>query len=565
MQTVPARPQRAPVFGPALVILIGLALRLVMLGADVRFHPDEALFAAQARLISARGDVLLRDTDLDKPPLTFYVTALSYRVLGSTEFATRLPNVLFSGLSVAAVYALAWALYGDRVTAALAGLIMALSPYDLAFAATAFTDVQATFWVLLAAWCAVRDRWTAAGLAAALAFAAKSNALIMLPLIVALGIVHNARAGWRARDVVGRVGRLAGPLALGAALLVGWDMARAPRSFFELGYTRNNPGRLIRSDELLPRAEAWLHWLGFISGARVLNVIGLAVLPVHLAVGALRTRTRAAAADWLIAAFGVAFLVWQWLIAFNTYDRYLHPLGPFVILLAARMVRAIYPSPLLVNGEGENSGDQGRRTLKRSGYVKKSPLKGLSISPFSGLPGFRHSCQVSTGSDQTAPPLLKQGVVPYTPTGSWTRLARIALVALVIGMMIPATVNTVRGEARIGGDQGQHTGIDTLADFLNTRLRGEIVYDHWLGWELAYYLGAAPQVIVLYSPMPEALADDMGQQVAPRYFVAPSPAQAAPWLDALHRAGIHTTMIYEKPASAFVIYRLESQPSLFLD
>jgi 4-amino-4-deoxy-L-arabinose transferase-like glycosyltransferase len=510
MQTVPARPQRAPVFGPALVILIGLALRLVMLGMDVRFHPDEALFAAQARLISARGDVLLRDTDLDKPPLTFYVTALSYRALGSTEFATRLPNVLFSGLSVAAVYALAWALYEDRVTAALAGLIMALSPYDLAFAATAFTDVQATFWVLVAAWCAVRDRWSAAGLAAALAFAAKSNALIMLPLIVALGIAHNAGSAWRARDVAGRVGRLAGPLALGAALLVGWDMARAPRSFFELGYTRNNPGRLIRSDEVWPRAEAWLHWLGFISGARVLNVIGLAALPAHLAVGALRTRTRAAAADWLIAAFGVAFMAWQWLIAFNTYDRYLHPLVPFVILLAARMVSS----------------------LTTIGQPKGCPYETRVIR--------------------------RRGIVPYAPTGSWARLARIALVALVIGMMVPATAKTVRGEARIGGDQGQHTGIDTLADFLNTRLRGEIVYDHWLGWELAYYLGAAPQVIVLYSPMPEAMADDMGQQVAPRYFVAPSPAQAAPWLDALHRAGIHTSMIYENATNAFVVYRLES-------
>ena len=297
----------------------------------------------------------------------------------------------------------------------------------------------------------------------------------------------------------------------GLALLVGWDIARAPRSFFELGYTRNNPGRLIRSDELWPRAKAWLHWLGFISGSRVLNAIGLAVLPVHLAVGALRTRTRAAAADWLIAAFGVAFVAWHWLIAFNTYDRYLHPLVPFVILLAARMISSLTPrSPLPPSGRGGECGEQVPSPARRE--------------------------RGSRGEG---------------------KLARIALVALLIGMMIPATASTLQGKARIGGDQGQHTGIDTLAAFLNTRLRGEIVYDHWLGWELAYYLGDAPQVIVLYSPMPEALADSIGQQVAPRYFVAPSPAQAAPWLDALRRAGIHTTMIYETPADAFVIYRLE--------
>ncbi len=499
------------------MILIGMALRLVMLGVDVRFHPDEALFAAQARLISARGDVLLRETDLDKPPLTLFVTALSYRILGPTEFATRLPNVLFSGLSVAVIYTLAMALYGDRVTATLAGLLMALSPYDLAFAATAFTDVQATFWVLVAAWCAVRDRWTAAGIAAALAFAAKSNALIMLPLIVALGIAHNARTEWRVRDGLERVGRLVGPLALGAALLVGWDMARAPRSFFELGYSRNNPGRLIRADELWPRAERWLHWLGFISGTRVLNVMWLAMLPVHLA---RHSRTRSAVADWLIAAFGVAFMALHWLIAFNTYDRYLHPLVPFVILLAARLVSGLNlphpPTPSPSAGEGEINSER----IPFSARVR-------------GLRG--------------------EG-----------RLARIVLGILVIGMMIPAAAKTLRGEARIGGDQGQHSGIDTLADVLNTRLSGEIVYDHWLGWELAYYLGDTPHVIILYSPMPEALADELhdnqqsslADESTPRYFVAPSSALAAPWVDALRRVGTLYSIAYQDTANGFVIYRL---------
>jgi hypothetical protein len=41
-----------------------------------------------------------------------------------------------------------------------------------------------------------------------------------------------------------------------------------------------------------------------------------------------------------------------------------------------------------------------RRTLKRSGYAEKSPLKGLLISPFSGLSDFLHSRQVLTGGDE---------------------------------------------------------------------------------------------------------------------------------------------------------------------
>jgi hypothetical protein len=508
---------RASVFVPALVILIGMTLRLVMLGLDVRFHPDEALFAAQTRLISQQGDLLLRETDLDKPPLTFYVAALSFRLLGPTEFATRLPNVLFSSLSVALVYALARALYRDRVTAALAGLLFAVSPYDLAFAATAFTDVQATFWVLAAAWCAVRDHWSYAGIAAALAFAAKSNALIMLPLIVALGITHNAKAEWRFRDVLARLGRLVWPLALGVGLLVVWDLGRAPRSFFDLGYTRNNPGRLIRSDELWPRLGRWLHWLGFITGARALNLFLLAAAPVQLAAGR-RSRSRAALADWLMAGFAVAFLAWHWLIAFNTYDRYIHTLVPFLILMAARILTGLYKIDVV-----------GR--IVRA--YRHTPLPG------------------DAGTAPTRSPIY------FCLAGG----ARIALVVVVLGAMLPATVKTLRGEAAVGGDQGQHTGIDSLAVYLNRRLRGEIVYDHWLGWELAYYLGETPQVIVLYASLPEALADDM--ESAPRYcyFVAPSPQLAAPWLDALREAGIEISINYQDAENDFVIYRLAAQKS----
>ena len=141
-----------------------MLLRVSMLGLDVRFHPDEALFSAQARLITDQGDWLLRTTDLDKPPLTFYVNALSFRALGSSEFSARLPNVLFSSLSAAVLMAFTLALYRDRQTAILAGLLFALSPYDLAFSATVFTDVQATFWVLVACLLVARDRWLWAGL-----------------------------------------------------------------------------------------------------------------------------------------------------------------------------------------------------------------------------------------------------------------------------------------------------------------------------------------------------------------------------------------------------------------
>jgi 4-amino-4-deoxy-L-arabinose transferase-like glycosyltransferase len=510
-------------------VLLGLALRILTLGIDARFHPDEALFAAQARLISHGGDWLLRATDLDKPPLTLTITALSFRLLGATEFAARLPNVLFSGLSVALLYRLAQALYRDRTVSLLAALLGALSPYLLAFAPTAFTDGQATFWVLLAALLAARERWGWAGGATALAFAAKTTALWAAPLIVALGLVRIARPAWRGRDVLARLARYTLPLLAGIALLVLWDLGRAPRSFFSLGWERNDPGRLIRSDELWPRLEAWAHWLGFGTGSDALNAWLAVLIPawlvahlveayghtplrnhsahaaqhhpgartrmlIPLALSALSaplrfsrpSPLRQATLDWVIAIYAMALLGGLWLVAFNTYDRYLHTLVPFVLLLAARALVG-------------------------------------AIRRISARPALRLA-------------------------------AGLALAAT----MLPGTLAALRGEAPLGGDQGAHRGIDALAEFLNAELAGETVYDHWLGWELAFYLGATPRVTVVYQPLPAALAEAMSGCGCRRFFAAPQGPQTAPWRAALARAGVAVTTAYRDPAGRFAVYRLDA-------
>lgn len=466
------------------MLLIALALRIGMLGVDVRLHPDEALFAAQARLIPTQGDWLLRTTDLDKPPLTFYVTALAFKLLPVSEFAARLPNVLFSGASVALVYALTCHLYRDRGTALIAMLLMALSPYNLAFSATVFTDIQATFWVLAACVLAVRDRWLWAGVAAALIFAAKSTALLFVPLILALGIAQTAQSNWRWRDLGQRVGMFLLPLFAGLMLLLLWDAARAPRSFFDLGYTRNNPGRLIRSDEVIPRLNQWGHWLHYATGSRLLNG-GLLAAALLWMLARLRARTRAATTSWLIAGYSLAFVGWHWLVAFNTFDRYLHSLIPFLLILGAHMIAEAWH------------------------WLGARPAVLLAI-----------------------------------------------LVTLT-GAMSPAVGIALRGDAPLGGDQGTHTGIDALARYLNTELAGQKVYDHWLGWELAFYLGPDPGVELRYKPLPEALADDM--QAVPRYFAAPSPTHAAPWIAALHRADIQTVTVYHDQRHGFTVYRLSAR------
>jgi hypothetical protein len=97
-----------------------------------------------------------------------------------------------------------------------------------------------------------------------------------------------------------------------------------------------------------------------------------------------------------------------------------------------------------------------------------------------------------------------------------------------------------------------------LADFLNAKPLGAVVYDHWLGWELGYYLGEWTDKRRVYYPTPEALVSDALKldDPAPRYFVAPTREPVAPWLDALRRAGYAVERVYQQ--QGFAVYELTS-------
>lgn len=89
---------------------------------------DAAQYAAMSRDMLAKGDLLhLKDRGfeyLDKPPLIFWCTALSYKLLGVSTFSYKLPSFLFSLLAVASTVGLAKRFYSQRI-ALLSGMIMA--------------------------------------------------------------------------------------------------------------------------------------------------------------------------------------------------------------------------------------------------------------------------------------------------------------------------------------------------------------------------------------------------------------------------------------------------------
>ena len=417
----------------ALVLIIAALCRIPGLVADVRFHPDEALYATFAREILQTNDFLLIGRALDKPPLHFFAVAGTFAAIGQSEFTARLPACFASLISIAALYAIGQRLYGVRI-GLLVALLLAGSPVDRAFAASAFTDPLLTMFILLALLASVRGRWSAAGLLCAAAFATKPSALGWLPLVLLVG--------WTAQGSARGTGRGLVAAAVGLALLIAWSIARDTHpDFWALNGMNNTPDRLIRSDEVIPRAA---YWLGIVWAACPLAIAAW-VVPL---LRPLRTLDR------IIAGYAVAVIGVYWLVAFNTYDRYLLPLVPLLLLMSARLVVALYD------------------------YLARR----------------------------------------------WRdRVALLASAAFVVWMLAPLPVTNA-----------SQAGIDDFARDLNALPAGTIIYEHWLGWELGWYLGSAPNVRLVWLP---SVADLIVEaQCSPVYIIGPQD-DLAPWLDEMHIRG----------------------------
>ena len=154
MSEEPARAESTPRSRAALCIaLAGCALLAAVLafsdlGVRPLMSPAEGRYALVAREMLESGDWiqprLNRARFYEKPPLTFWGVATSYRIFGFTEFASRLPSALAYIGTVVVTFLLALQLVGSR-TAPLAGLIYATSLGPFIFGRFLFTDTLLVF------------------------------------------------------------------------------------------------------------------------------------------------------------------------------------------------------------------------------------------------------------------------------------------------------------------------------------------------------------------------------------------------------------------------------------
>jgi 4-amino-4-deoxy-L-arabinose transferase-like glycosyltransferase len=429
------------------ILLLGFALRVAYLTAD-RFHADEALYAGWA-LLARDHDPLLLGVPVDKPPLYLYTLTGSLIAFGPSEVAARLPSLAASVLGIALVYRLGRRLYG-RSVGLWAALFLALSPFDILFARTAFTDSMLVMWTLAALCAVAAGRWLAAGLLLGLAFATKQHAVLLIPLVAAVGWVQlPAPAAGRLGSTTKRLrhgtrGLLAGALgfALPFGLVTAWD---APRWAVRPGYWQQSAmsyGGLVWAPaaEWGERLVEWLGWARYLAGTPVLGIMLIAGCAALLVYGwRNHPRTRQTWLDTTFVVYAIGYLAVHAILGFSIWDRYLLPLAPLVGLILGRIV--VWTS----------------RTVGRESDQRRQETT-ATVSP-----SILHALRVR---------IVQSGVVP-----------------LFLSLSLLSGWKAAGNGYPVGGEHWAYQGLDQVVAYLQENAPPDaVLYHHWLRWHYSYYL-----------------------------------------------------------------------------
>ncbi|HKV56139.1 MAG TPA: glycosyltransferase family 39 protein [Candidatus Binataceae bacterium] len=138
-----------------LVLCIAAAalLYLTGLGRPPLWEPDEGRYAETAREMVVGGDYITPHNNFvryfEKPPLLYWTTAASIKLLGVNEFAVRLPAAIASVGEVAVTEVLGELMFGV-MAGIMAAIALALSPLFFGFARFATPDPLLAFFVTAA-------------------------------------------------------------------------------------------------------------------------------------------------------------------------------------------------------------------------------------------------------------------------------------------------------------------------------------------------------------------------------------------------------------------------------
>ncbi len=234
-------------------ILIGAFLLLTyFLGLFVPVTSDAGKYAAISRVIYETGDwinlMVHFEPYLQKPPLLFWITTPFYFLLGPSEFAFKLPVLLYSILAVYSTYRFAILFY-PKLTAQIAALMLVSSEFYFLFHNDIHTDVLLTANVIFAMWQLAEyfksyklQNMILAGLGIGLALISKGPIGVFVPVTATVAHLAFTKQLKQILNYKIIIGAVVGLLVLGIGLLglynqFGWEG-------LEFFFWENNAGRI---------------------------------------------------------------------------------------------------------------------------------------------------------------------------------------------------------------------------------------------------------------------------------------------------------------------------------
>jgi 4-amino-4-deoxy-L-arabinose transferase-like glycosyltransferase len=313
-------------------------------GIPYLFDWDELIYASLARQMLASGDPLSLAINgepfFEKPPLFFWLQALSMAVLGMNEGAARLPNAWVGGITVALLVGWGSHLRGVEF-GCLWGILLLTGYLPLFFYKTGLIDPLlnlgmgvglGSLWAAEEAWRAGYSgrRWRAVGaLALGLAVLAKGPVGLVLPL--AIWILYKL---WQ-RDPPLRWGESLVFLSLAVAVPLTWlaleGVQRGPEWVEEFGRYQ---WRILTSSDGHP-GPVYFHLLAFALGCFPWGALALAgilqTIPRSMGLVDLTRR----AESLLLVAFGVVLALFSLLVQTKLvhYTSLLYPIGAYFAAL----------------------------------------------------------------------------------------------------------------------------------------------------------------------------------------------------------------------------------------
>lgn len=431
------------------ICLLAFVLRLGPL-YDNRFHPDEALFSTWSLQIARGENPLLTGVPIDKPPLLIYLNALSFYVFGQSELAARVPNLIASVVSVVLV----WKLGISRL---VIGQSVISSPVDRLtnLPISQFTNLLPPLLFALSPF--------------AISFAPTA---FLDPMMIMFGLASlvaasRGRTGW-------------------AGIWLGLSFATKVQGLFfaPLLWVFASLGHLVT---LSPRhAVAQFRRL----------ILGLGLVVFFVLV-------------WDRARGGLPFWQQQTINYGDIRLIYAAEIGSRMIGWLAFLPYFFGP---IVGAIGLIGLPQLLRTSQRDRWLLLWLVALLALHWLFNFPIWDRyvlllvpiaAMVVGQSIGRLVNWVLARSIIL-----SSRHLVRPIMFALVLATALPFSSAAAESQIPIGGDHGANDGIDRVAVFLKSLPSGTVVYDHWLAWELDYYVGEG-FVFLAYFDTPAALQDDL--------------------------------------------------------